>query len=180
MQNSTAQTASEKAMRRDSVRMPDALRYAEALFFAYREFIAEPDRILKNYGFGRAHHRALFFVCRYPGLRVADLLDILQITKQSLSRVLRELVEKDYIEQQAGLEDKRERLLYATEKGTELMDRLAAPQIRRIEKGLQAAGAGGQEAVARFLDAMIGSAKDLPHKRMASPAYSDDEPPAGA
>lgn len=139
--------------------------YAEALFFAYREFTGEPDRILTDIGFGRAHHRVLFFVSRYPALRVADLLGILQITKQSLSRVLRELVSKGYVRQEAGPNDRRERLLFVTDKGADLVERLAALQVARIEKGLKAAGADGREAVERFLDAMIGNARYLPHNR---------------
>lgn len=129
--------------------------YVEALFFAYRDFISDPDRILKDIGFGRAHHRVLHFVHRYPGMRVADLLDILQITKQSLARVLRELIKNGYVIQRPGKTDKRERLLYATAKGALLGSKLAAPQLRRIENALAAAGVDGQRAVARFLKALM-------------------------
>lgn len=152
-------------MSKQNAPVRDALWYAEALFFAYREFTGEPDRILNDIGFGRAHHRVLFFVGRYPGLRVADLLGILQITKQSLARVLRELIRKDYVRQEAGPSDKRERLLFVTEKGAALVHRLAEPQIARIEAGLKAAGAEGHEALAQFLEAMIGNAQNLPHNR---------------
>lgn len=154
----------------------DALWYAEALFFAYREFTGEPDRILNDLGFGRAHHRVLFFVSRYPSLRVADLLGILQITKQSLSRVLRELIKEGYVRQEAGPNDRRERLLYVTAKGAELVERLAALQIARLEEGLKAAGVDGRHAVARFLDAMIGNARYLPHNRMEQSTSDDDTP----
>ena len=97
---------------RASARLPEAklLEFAELLFFAYRDFTRDPDAILKDFGFGRAHHRVLHFVNRHSGLRVADLLDILTITKQSLSRVLKQLIDKGYIVQQAGSADRRERL----------------------------------------------------------------------
>jgi DNA-binding MarR family transcriptional regulator len=163
MQKSTLMTARQD--RTDESSDKDVMWYAEALFFAYREFTGEPDRILNDIGFGRAHHRVLFFVSRYPSLRVADLLGILQITKQSLSRVLRELISQGYVRQEAGPIDRRERLLFVTNKGTQLVERLAALQIARIEEGLKAAGVDGSDAVARFLDAMIGNARHLPHNR---------------
>ena len=85
----------------------------ELLFFAYRDFVGDPDRILAQYGFGRAHHRVLHFVDRYPGLTIAELLDILRITKQSLNRVLKELVEKKYHRGEArAMPDRRQRLLF--------------------------------------------------------------------
>ena len=109
----------------------------EALFFAYRDFTGDPDRILDEIGFGRAHHRVLHFVNRYPGMRVADLLEILQITKQSLARVLRELVCEGYIEQRPAEEDRRARLLFVTPKGRALARRLPKPAwpatLERVE-----------------------------------------------
>ncbi|MBX9634190.1 MAG: MarR family transcriptional regulator, partial [Magnetospirillum sp.] len=92
----------------------------ELLFYAYRDFTAEPDAILAEYGFGRAHHRVIYFVGRNPGMTVSELLDILRITKQSLSRVLGQLVEEGFITQRPGLRDRRQRLLELTEKGIEL------------------------------------------------------------
>lgn len=149
--------------------------YIEALFFAYREFISEPDRILSEIGFGRAHHRVLHFVDRYPGLRVADLLEILQITKQSLARVLRELIKKGYIEQQPGKADKRERLLYVTEKGTALAGRLVAPQLERMQDALAAVGKDGVSAIAGFFDAMIaGNVGPLPDSAADTPLKGDN------
>lgn len=127
----------------------------ELLFFAYRDFTGDPDTILEEYGFGRAHHRVLHFVNRNPGLRVADLLDILKITKQSLARVLKQLVESDFIEQKHGAEDRRERLLYTTDSGAALAERLVAMQLKRIETALAAAGADAQGPVRDFLFAMI-------------------------
>src|SRR3989304_596003 len=115
------------------------LEFAELLFFSYRDFTRDPDAILKDFGFGRAHHRVLHFVNRHSGLRVADLLDILTITKQSLSRVLKQLIGKGYIVQQAGSADRRERLLFPTEKGRALAERLAAPQPVRLAGASKAA-----------------------------------------
>jgi DNA-binding MarR family transcriptional regulator len=86
----------------------------ELLFFAYRDFVGDADHELEAFGFGRAHHRVLHFVYRYPGLKVADLLDVLRITKQSLGRVLKQLLDEDYIVQKAGNNDRRQRLLFAT------------------------------------------------------------------
>src|SRR3974390_2085729 len=114
----------------------------ELLFFAYRDFVGDADHELEAFGFGRAHHRVLHFVYRYPGLRVADLLDVLKITKQSLGRVLKQLVDKGYIVQRAGSVDRRERLLYPTASGRALAKRLAAPQLVRLAEALKAAGPG--------------------------------------
>jgi DNA-binding MarR family transcriptional regulator len=135
--------------------------FAELLFFAYRDFTGDPDAILKDFGFGRAHHRVLHFVNRHPGLRVADLLEILNITKQSLSRVLKQLIDQGYVEQQAGSSDRRERLLYPTERGRALAERLASPQFVRLTNALEAAGPGAEAALRRFLEAMI-NAEDRP------------------
>lgn len=128
---------------------------AELLFFAYRDFINDPDKLLEQYGFGRAHHRVLHFVSRNPGLRVADLLHILKITKQSLARVLKQLIDEGFITQRSGKEDRRQRLLYVTPKGTKLAEKLASLQIRRIEEALDQAGPGAEAAAQRFLFAMI-------------------------
>ena len=137
--------------------LPEAklLEFAELLFFAYRDFTRDPDAILKDFGFGRAHHRVLHFVNRHSGLRVADLLDILTITKQSLSRVLKQLIGKGYIVQQAGSSDRRERLLFPTEKGRALAERLAAPQSVRLSEALKAAGPGAEATLRRFLESMV-------------------------
>lgn len=128
---------------------------AELLFFAYRDFTAGPDAILEEYGFGRAHHRVLHFVRRNPGLRVADLLDILKITKQSLARVLKQLIDKGFIVQRAGNQDRRVRRLFVTAKGGRLADKLAALQVKRLEEALNMAGPGARDFAKRFLFAMI-------------------------
>jgi DNA-binding MarR family transcriptional regulator len=139
----------------------ELLAFAELLFFAYRDFTRDADAILKDFGFGRAHHRVLHFVNRHPGLRVADLLDVLKITKQSLGRVLKQLIGKGYILQQAGSADRRERLLYTTEAGRALAKRLAAPQLVRLEQALATAGPGADALVQRFLQSMI-NAEEMP------------------
>lgn len=116
------------------------MEFIELLFFAYRDFISDPDDMLTEYGFGRAHHRVLHFVGRNPGMRVAELLDILRITKQSLGRVLRELVEKEFVYQTEGAMDRRQRLLHLTPKGEALRQSLMQPQMERVERALQGAG----------------------------------------
>lgn len=131
------------------------LRIIELLFFAYRDFISDPDEILAGYGFGRAHHRVLHFVNRLPGLTVAELLDVLNITKQSLARVLKQLVDTGYIVQLPGPQDRRQRELYPTEKGRELSMALAAPQSRRIQRALQEAGGPERALIEGFLKAMV-------------------------
>ncbi len=111
--------------------------------------------MLAQYGFGRAHHRVLHFVHRNPGLRVANLLEILKITKQSLARVLKQLIGEGFVTQRAGAEDRRERLLYATLKGTRLAERLTVLQVDRVAAALNAAGPDAEAATRRFLLAMI-------------------------
>jgi DNA-binding MarR family transcriptional regulator len=153
--------AASRRPRADALRQDDLYWFVEAFFFAYRDFIGDPDRILDEIGFGRAHHRVLHFIHRYPGMRVADLLDILRITKQSLARVLRELIKEGYVAQHSGTSDRRERLLYVTDSGGALAERLAAPQIEKMRAALGPLGRD-RDAVRRFLDAMIGDAARVP------------------
>jgi DNA-binding MarR family transcriptional regulator len=127
----------------------------ELFFFAYRDFVGDADRLLEAYGFGRAHHRVLHFVSRRPGLTIAELLEILRITKQSLNRVLRELVEKNFVEIRAGALDRRRRQLYATLDGERLALRLAQAQTRRFATALEQLGGQGPQSAAEFLTAMI-------------------------
>jgi len=127
----------------------------ELLFFAYRDFVGDPDDVLAKFSFGRAHHRVLHFVNRNPGMKVAALLDILKITKQSLGRVLKQLIDQGYIEQREGERDRRQRLLYVTPKGADLALRLAHLQTTRIARALGELGPGGHEAARKFLIAMI-------------------------
>lgn len=126
----------------------------ELFFFAYRDFVADPDRVLADFGFGRAHHRVLHFVDRRPGLAIAELLDILRITKQSLNRVLKELIDKGFVESRPGQADRRQRLLHATPQGHALAVRLARLQTRRIARALDEGSANSGEA-GRFLLGMI-------------------------
>ncbi len=127
----------------------------ELLFFAYRDFVGDPDRILENIGFGRAHHRVLHFVDRQPGLTIAELLDILRITKQSLSRVLKELLDQNYVEQRAGVSDRRQRLLYPTNEGRRLARDLARLQTERFTRALASLGPDARPAAIEFLLGMI-------------------------
>lgn len=126
----------------------------EQFFFAYRDFISDPDEILAESGFGRAHHRAVHFVNRQPGMTVADLLDTLKITKQSLARVLKQLIDSGYIRQMAGPEDRRQRKLYPTKKGRELALALAEPQSRRIARAFEAVPPEMRPGVKLFLAGM--------------------------
>jgi DNA-binding MarR family transcriptional regulator len=127
----------------------------ELLFFAYRDFVGDPDEVLLKLGFGRAHHRVLHFVNRNPGMKVADLLDILNITKQSLGRVLKQLVDQGYVLQKEGEQDRRQRLLYVTPKGEALALRLATLQTQRINRAFSELGPNAHEAARRFLTSMI-------------------------
>jgi DNA-binding MarR family transcriptional regulator len=129
----------------------------ELLFFAYRDFVSDPDDVLAKFGFGRAHHRVLHFVNRHPGMKVADLLDVLKITKQSLGRVLKQLVDQGYVVQREGENDRRQRLLYVTPKGEQLAMKLAGLQTERIARALAELGPGAHDAARRFLIAMIDS-----------------------
>src|SRR3954471_11267939 len=127
----------------------------ELLFFAYRDFVSDPDDVLAKLAFGRAHHRVLHFVNRNPGMKVADLLDVLKITKQSLGRVLKQLVDEGYVVQKEGENDRRQRLLYVTAKGETLAMKLAGLQTERIARALGEIGPNAHEAARRFLVAMI-------------------------
>ena len=127
----------------------------ELIFFAYRDFTREADAVLTEFGLGRAHHRVLHFVSRNPGLRVADLLDILKITKQSLARVLKELLDEGWIAQQTGKLDRRERLLRVTDRGAALAARLDQLQAKRVRGALAACGAESEALIRKFLFSMI-------------------------
>jgi DNA-binding MarR family transcriptional regulator len=132
----------------------------ELLFFAYRDFTAEPDAILAQYGFGRAHHRVVHFVGRHPQMTVGDLLGILRITKQSLNRVLGQLVRQGFIVQHRGAHDRRQRLLELTTSGHELERRLSEPQRARIAAAYQKAGAPAVEGFRAVLLGIIAAEED--------------------
>ena len=145
----------------------EELRQAmELLFFAYRDFTAEPDSILATHGFGRAHHRAIYFVGANPGMSVAELLGILKITKQSLSRVLSTLMRQGFIAQKQDERDNRRRLLYLTPKGLELEALVRERQSRRVAKAYREAGA---EAVAGFRAVLRGLINDDDRRRFQEP-----------
>src|ERR1700758_2257683 len=127
----------------------------ELLFFAYRDFIGDPDDVLAKLGFGRAHHRVLHFVNRNPGMKVAELLDVLKITKQSLGRVLKQLIDEGYVVQKEGA-DRRQRLLYVSPAGEALALKLAGLQAVRIGRVLDELGPSGRETARRFLAGIIG------------------------
>ena len=134
----------------------DQLRQGiELMFFAYREFTADPDRILGARGYGRAHHRALHFINRRPGLMVNDLLEILGVTKQSLNRVLRQLVEDGMVDSRIGAVDRRQRNLHLTDRGRALEQELSAAQRRRMRGAFSTAGPEAVHGFRKVLEAMI-------------------------
>lgn len=154
------------------LREEDLRQGIELLYFAYRDFTAEPDAILSEYGFGRAHHRVIYFVGRNPRITVSDLLGILRITKQSLSRVLGQLVREGFIVQHEGEKDRRQRLLELTQKGVDLERRLSESQRKRIARAYREAGA---EAVQGYRDVLLGIIGEEDRSRVfGSPIDPDD------
>jgi len=139
---------------------PETMQLIELLFFAYRDFVSDPDAILSRFGFGRAHHRVLHFVNRNPGITVSELLDILSITKQSLAPILKQLVDDGYIEQVQSEDDRRRRLLRTTEKGSELAFTLNVPQVKRIEAALSKLDGSAIDAARDFLTQMTNRKAD--------------------
>ncbi|MTI43641.1 transcriptional regulator, MarR family [Roseibium hamelinense] len=127
----------------------------ELLFFAYRDFTSDPDDVLAQFDFGRAHHRVLHFVDRNPGIMVTDLLSVLRITKQSLGRVLKQLVDEDFIEQKPGENDRRQRRLKTTEKGHSLAMRLASLQAGRLNQAMKNMSEDEKAVTRKFLFHMI-------------------------
>lgn len=148
----------------------------ELFFFAYRDFTSDPDQILGEYGFGRAHHRVVHFVNRRPGLTVAELLEVLKITKQSLARVLKQLIDTGHIIQVQGPRDRRQRELYPTAKGRALALALAAPQSRRIAAALAEAAPQDRGAIERFLMGMVNPEQraQIAGETVADGDYRDD------
>lgn len=152
----TETTADPDAIEREALPTKGDVDYRliELFFFAYREFTADADELLAEYGFGRAHHRILHFVNRAPGMTIADLLDLLQITKQSLSRVLRQLVEDGFIAILPGDGDRRQRLLFPTRRGRALTLALSRAQARRIDSAMAGTGPRHSGPIHRFLQLM--------------------------
>ena len=148
------------------LREEDIRQGIELLYFAYRDFTSEPDAILSEYEFGRAHHRVIYFVGRNPGINVSELLAILKITKQSLSRVLGQLVRESFIEQREGTRDRRQRLLELTKKGIELERRLSESQRKRFADAYRDAGA---ESVQGFRDVLTNMISKEDRDRVLGP-----------
>lgn len=144
--------SSQKALflRKETLR-----RGIELLFYAYRDFTSEADSILFEIGLGRAHHRVLYFVGKYSGMTVSDLLSILRITKQSLSRVLSHLIAEGYVRQQIGDTDKRQRLLFLTSKGSALEARLTDIQCKRFANAYLQSGASDVAGFEQVLNALL-------------------------
>jgi DNA-binding MarR family transcriptional regulator len=142
----------------------------ELLFFAYRDFTAEPDAILAQHDFGRAHHRVIYFVGRHPQMTVGELLRILRITKQSLSRVLGQLVRQGFIIQRPGVRDRRQRLLDLTSKGRELERQLSEPQRVRVANAYRQVGARAVEGFRKVLLGIIADEHDRRRFERNSPA----------
>ena len=155
-----------------ALREEDLRQGIELMFYAYRDFTGEPDAILEEYALGRAHHRVIYFVGRNPGISVTELLDILRITKQSLSRVLGQLVREKFIIQHEGPQDRRQRLLELTPKGVELERRLSDSQRRRFADAYRQAGA---EAVEGYRKVLMGMISEEDRERVFGPKASDDD-----
>ncbi|WP_051953611.1 MarR family winged helix-turn-helix transcriptional regulator [Methylocapsa aurea] len=127
----------------------------ELMFFAYRDFVGDADQLLENFGLGRAHHRVLHFVNRRPGLTIAELLDILKITKQSLNRVLKELLDTDYVVSHPGANDRRQRQLFPTARGKALALDVARLQSKRFSRVFAQLPEGARSDAVDFLLAIV-------------------------
>lgn len=142
------------------LRQQSLFQAIETLFFAYRDFTAEADLILQNYGYGRAHHRAIYFIARNRDITVTALLDILKITKQSLSRVLRQLVNDGYVLQTTDEYDRRYRHLSLSDKGLELERKLSACQCQMLTKAFKQSGADNVAGFHHVMQSIIINEKD--------------------
>ncbi len=138
----------------------------EAMFFAYRGFTADPDRILADMAYGRAHHRAVHFISRAPGTTVNNLLNILGVTKQSLNRVLRTLIQDGLVESRVGKADKRERHLFLTEDGAALERTLSDAQRERMRVAYREAGPEAVSGFRQVLEAMMDSELRRKYKKL--------------
>ena len=133
----------------------------ELMFYAYRDFTFESDQQLKRYQLGRAHHRALYFIGRHPGQTVGHLLSILKVTKQSISRVLKDLLEQEYVEQKSGPRDRRERRLWLTERGVKLEKELTDRQSQRFARAYRETGADAVEGFRKVLLGLLDPAERI-------------------
>ena len=146
----------------------------EMLFYAYRDFTAGPDAMLEQYNLGRAHHRAIYFIGRYPQITVNELLDILKITKQSLNRVLGQLLKEGYVIQKTSEQDRRRRLMELTAKGRALERQLTENQRIRIARAYRDAG---PDAGAGFRKVMLGVMSDDEDRRRFDPTNQTSKSP---
>ena len=163
------EAAPAAAASEEDVRLIEAM---ELLFFAYRDFVGDPDAILATKGFGRAHHRVLHFVGRNPGITVQNLLGILRITKQSLARVLRQLIDAGQVVQHRGTQDRRQRHLYLTLQGQALWAALQAPQKIRLARAFATAGPAAEAGWRAVMDAMLDRASRAElHRHAALPDH---------
>ena len=144
------------------------------MFFAYRDFVGDGDRLLASYRFGRAHHRVLHFVHRHTGLGVADLLDILQITKQSLNRVMKDLLDAGFIEVRSGASDRRQRCLVLSPAGARLATKLAAEQSERFARALEGLPPGTRPLAADFLLRLVDPGHREPVMRLVGPIGGEE------
>lgn len=152
------------------LREEDLRQGIELLFYAYRDFTGQPDAILTELGFGRAHHRVVYFIGRNPGITVSQLLDILKVTKQSVSRVLSQLVAEGYVFSRTGTRDRRQRMLELTEKGQALERRLSENQRERIARAYREAGA---EAVEGYRKVLLGIIDEQERERVLDRLVGD-------
>jgi len=143
------------------------LQGIELMYFAYRGFTSDPDKILDNYTYGRAHHRAIHFINRNRGLKVNDLLDILGITKQSLNRVLRQLIEDGLVESRVGQKDRRERRLFLTDAGIDLERALSNAQRQRMRAAYRAAGPDAVLGFRRVLEEIMDKDQMRQYQKLA-------------
>ena len=149
------------------LREEDLRQGIEMLFYAYRDFTGEPDAILDKHGLGRAHHRVIYFVGRNPGITVTEVLEILRITKQSLSHVLGHVLEQDFINQRADPADRRRKQLTLSEKGKALEHALTSTQMDRYARAYREAGAEAAEGLRRVLIGIV-EPEDRPRVRPAT------------
>lgn len=141
------------------------------MFFAYRDLVGDADHLLEDFGLGRAHHRVLHFVNRRPGLTIAELLDILRITKQSLNRVLKDMLDRGFVVARPGEIDRRQRLLYATRHGEALALEVAKVQSWRFSRVFAKLPHGARAEAHEFLLALadqetvaaLAASKRAPH-----------------
>ena len=154
MRGAMADIATKGTTIRDDPAPEPLFAVIELMFFAYRDFVRDADLALAGDGFGRAHHRVLYFVTRRPGLTIAELLDILKITKQSLNRVLKDLVDRGYVTSRLGEVDKRQRILAATPRGAALIEEIAQVQSSRFRRAFTELGGDAEASATAFLAAM--------------------------